>query len=137
MKKVITILITLLLALSLAACGTEASRISYNVSKEADNFNVTRRLTAINTRNDTILLELTGTFSINTDADGDLNIICELEDGTYQKHFIHVNEWVTYVVEDLGNSEVSKYSYELSFLPQSISRYVTVTTDDDGGADNG
>ena len=137
MKKVITILLTLLLALSLAACGTEASRISYNVSKEADNFNVTRRLTAINTRNDTILLELTGTFSIKTDMDGDLNIICELEDGTYQKHFIHVNEWVTYVVEDLGNSEVSKYSYELSFLPQSIGRYVTVTTDDDGGTDNG
>lgn len=29
---------------------TEATQVSYNVSQEADNFNVIRRLTVINTR---------------------------------------------------------------------------------------
>ncbi len=114
------------IALMIAIMGTtmvgcsESEKVSWNVSKEADNFNVVRRLTVINIRSDKPLLQMTGTFSIKNDSDGDLNVICELPNGTYQKHFVHLNQWVTYVVEDISNTEVSKYAYELEFMPQSL-----------------
>ena len=119
-KSIIAFVLALALcAASLTGCR-ESERVSYNVSKEADNFNVVRRLTVINCRTDTVQLQMTGTFSISTDSDGDLTVICELPGHTYQKHFIHLNSWETYIVEQISESEVSKYSYELNFLPQMI-----------------
>lgn len=41
---------------------TEATQVSYNVSQEADNFNVIRRLTVINTRTDKPSFELVAAF---------------------------------------------------------------------------
>ena len=48
---------------TLAGCR-KATFASYNVSKEADNFNVLRKITVVNTRSDSILYELTGFFSL-------------------------------------------------------------------------
>lgn len=117
MKKFIVLTLCAMMVLALCGCR-QSDRVSYNISKEADAFNVVRRLTVINTRTDQILLQMTGTFSIKTDNDNrELDVICELENGTYQKHFVYLNEWTTYVVEDVSGSNVSKYSYELNFLP--------------------
>ena len=129
MKKAILILMVLAAALSLCSCR-EASRVSYNLSKEADNFNVVRRLTVFDTRTDTVMFQMTGTFSINTDwDDGQLEVTCELPDGTYSKHFAYLNRDTTYIVEDLSGTDVSKYSYELNFLPQTIPG-VKITSND-------
>lgn len=70
MKKKIVAVIVLVLLICITVTGcTEANQVSYNISKEADNFNVTRKLTVLNARTDTILLELTGTFALkNNDA---------------------------------------------------------------------
>lgn len=107
-------------ALSLTGCK-EADRVSHNISQEADNFNVVRRLTVINCRSDKVTLQLTGTFSIHKNNDAnELEVTCELPDGKYTKHFVYLNEWTCYTVEDLSGSTVDKYSYELNFLPQEI-----------------
>lgn len=56
MKKKIAAVIALVLLICITATGcTEANQVSYNISKEADNFNVTRKLTVLNARTDTIL----------------------------------------------------------------------------------
>ncbi len=120
MKNVLRILIMAVLMLgclaSFSGCR-QSERVAYNISKEADAFNVQRKITVINARTDTIMLELTGTFSLKNNDSSELEIICELEDGTYQKHFIYLNEYTLYVVEDISNTEVSKYYYELNILP--------------------
>ena len=112
-------------ALFLGGCR-EADRVTYNVSKEADSFNVTRRITVFNVRSDKVLWQMTGNFSVKSSA-GDLDVICELPDGTYTKHFFDLNEWTTYVVEDLSGTNVTLYAYELNFLPESIPG-VTITS---------
>lgn len=71
----------------------------YNISKEADNFNIIRKLTVINARTDTVLLEMIGTFSLSNNSTNELEIICEVDDGIYQKHFVYLNEYTLYVVE--------------------------------------
>jgi hypothetical protein len=77
MKKIVLFVINAIFCLSLAGC-TEASRVSANISKEADNFNVQRRLCVINARTDKPILEVIGLFSVQTDANNnEIDIIVE------------------------------------------------------------
>ena len=104
---------------TLTGCETEASRVDYNLTQEADNFNVVRQLTVINCIEGDVLFQMTGKMSITADVDDNqLEIIVE-DDGTYVKHFVGLSDNVTYVVEDLnlGNNVVSKYKYTLNFNP--------------------
>jgi len=105
--------------MSLTGCNDQASRVSHNVSKEADNFNVTRRVTVFNTRTDNVLLEIIGNLSIKHSS-GDVDIIVETAPGVYKKHFVSLNDWTTYVVEDVSGAFVDKYHYEVNFLPEMI-----------------
>ena len=120
MKKIIAILfVVLLVAVGLVGCETEAQRVSYNLSQEADNFNIVRQLTVINCIEGDVLFQMTGKLSITADtADNQLEIIVE-DNGTYVKHFIGLSDNVTYVVEDLnlGKNDVEKYKYTLNFNP--------------------
>lgn len=118
-KKLLTVLLTVLTVLGLTGCSTEAERVSYNLSQEADNFNVVRQLTVINCIEGDVLFQMTGKMSITADtADKQLEIIVE-DGGTYVKHFVGLSDNVTYVVEDLnlGANFVNKYKYTLNFNP--------------------
>lgn len=120
MKKkiaVVTLIITLLL--TFAGCQSEADKVSQNLSKEADNFNIVRQLTVINCIEGDVLFQMTGKMSIKADtADNQLEITVEDEDGTYKKHFIGLSDNVTYVVEDVSKNHVSKYKYTLNYNPK-------------------
>lgn len=119
MKKIITLLLVLAMVLCFVGCETQADRVSYNLSQEADNFNIVRQLTVINCIEGDVLFQMTGKLSITADtADNQLEIIVE-DNGTYVKHFIGLSDNVTYVVEDLnlGANDVKKYKYTLNFNP--------------------
>lgn len=78
-KKVIIAAIGVLLS-AVFLCGcTEAERVTYNVQKEADNFNVTRRLSVINARSDKPVLELIGNFSISNNEANELVVTIEIQ----------------------------------------------------------
>lgn len=53
LKKLIACILVSMTLLGLAACR-ESKKVSYNISQEADNFNVIRRVAVINTRTDKI-----------------------------------------------------------------------------------
>lgn len=118
MKKIAVLLCGFMLVLSLVACTTEAERVSYNLSQQADNFNNVRQLTVINCLQGDVLFQMTGRISITADTvDNQLEVIVELEDGTYKKHFIGLSDNVTYVVEDITGDAVDQYQYTLNFNP--------------------
>ena len=122
-KKALLIVALCLMVLILSSCqDRQAERVSYNISKEADNFNVTRRVTIFNTRTDKCLLEIIGNLSVQT-SDGDIDIIVEVGEGQYKKHFVNLNSWTTYVVEDVSGAFVDKYHYEINFQPKAIMPY--------------
>ena len=67
------------------------------------------------------MFEIIGNCSITTDnADDQLEVICKVGEGKYQKHFLRMTTEVTYTVEQLDYSEVSKYDYEIVFKPETI-----------------
>ena len=113
------VLMVLVLTVVLVGCR-QADRVSHNLSLEADNFNVARKLTVINQRTDTILFQMTGNFSVKKEDDGDLAVIGENEDGTYYKHFIYLSSEISYIVEDLGKTGVNKHKYSINFNPKMI-----------------
>lgn len=119
MKKFKTVALALTATIALSGC-TQADRVSANLSKEADNFNVIRQLTVINCIEGDVLFQMTGKMAITADvSDNQLEIIVE-DENTYVKHFVGLSDNVTYVVEDLnlGANEVSKYKYTLNFNPE-------------------
>ena len=125
-KKVKSLLLCGVLAIGLFAvgCETEANKVSYNVSQEAENFNVIRRLTVINARSDKPTFELIGQFSIEVDSDDNqLEVICETGKGEYKKHFIGLSDNVTYVIEDITGADVDKYHYTLTYNPNMWTSY--------------
>lgn len=126
-KKISSLVMLIILALTLTGC-TEADRVSYNLSQEADNFNIVRQLTVINCIEGDVLFQMTGRMSITADTtDNQLEIIVE-DDGTYVKHYVGLSDNVTYVVEDLnlGDNAVAKYKYTLNFNPKM---WIPVETD--------
>lgn len=130
-KKILSSMaVVMLAAMTLAGC-TEASQVSHNVSQEADNFNVLRRFAVINTRTDNVEFELIGAFSLQVENshDNQVEVVVELEDGTYKKHIIGMNENTMYVVEDLGGAKVNKYKYEVNYIPETIVPF-TITDND-------
>ena len=120
MKKVLISLLVGISVIGMVGC-TEANTVSTNISKEADNFNVTRRLVVINGRTDTIIFSLVGKFSLTVDQEeNQLEVIAEVRDGVYRKHFIGLSDEIQYFVEDVGDNEVSKYRYEVEFMPEKV-----------------
>ncbi len=120
MKKWLVFILALVMVVTLfAGCETQATRVSYNLSQEADNFNNVRQVTVINCLQGDVLFQMTGKISITADtADNQLEIIVEDENGNYKKHFIGLSDNVTYVVEDITSGDVSNYRYTLNFNPK-------------------
>ena len=106
------------MCLGLAGCS-EASRVEYNLTKEADNFNILRSVTVINCLQGDVLFQMTGKMSITADVtDNQLEVIVENDDGTYSKHFVGLSDNVTYVIEDLDSNDVDKYKFTINYNPK-------------------
>ena len=94
MKKFLALILTLVTISCLVGC-TQANRVSSNISKEADRFNVTRRLAVINARTDKPIFEIIGNFSLSNNLDNELEIVCEVEQGKYKKHCSNYSNYWT------------------------------------------
>lgn len=105
--------------LSLTGCR-ESDRVSYNISREADNFNIVRRVTVIDCINGDVLFQMSGRMSIYADTTDNQLEITVSDNGTYQKHIIGLSDNVTYVVEDLnlGENDVKSYKYTIIYNPK-------------------
>lgn len=119
-KKIIAAAVaTCMLLVSMTGC-TEAERATYNVQKEADYFNVERRLSVINARTDKPILELIGYFSLSNNSDNELVITLEVAENQYKVDYVYLNNWTIYTVEDISGAHVDPYHYEINFLPEMI-----------------
>ena len=120
MKKIMMAMaIIAMVAIVMVGCDRQADRVSYNLSQEADNFNVVRQLTVINCIQGDVIFQMTGKMSIKADTpDNQLEVVVEDEAGNYQKHFIGLSDNVTYTVEQKRFKDVDNYKYTLNFNPK-------------------
>jgi len=118
MKKKL-IIITTLIVLILSGCNAK-DKVSYNISRDADEFKVIRRVVFYNSITDTYMMEMVGNIAIDLERDGVIEVIAKIGPDEYQKHYLGLSDNVTYTVEQLGVSDVSEYKYKMIFKPESI-----------------
>lgn len=128
-KRTFVIFMLLTIVISMSGCYRQAERTKYNVKKEADNFNVERRLTVINARTDKPILEIIGYFSLSNNSTNELEITLETDKNVYKVDYVYLNEWTIYTVEDISGAHVDPYHYEVNFLPEMI-QPITMTSND-------
>lgn len=131
MKRILIAVILCVIVFVLSSC-TQAQNVRHNLKREADDFNVRRRITVLNTRTDQPMMQITGLLSINVDSDGDLNITIEKAPGEYVLNYAHLSQDTTYIVEQIETKEVNKYKYQIKFYPsQIVSGFLDVKLSDD------
>ena len=109
------------MGLSLLGCASDAYVASKNLSYEADNFRINRRIVFFNGITDNYLLVIEGACSITTDSAGNkLDVTCRTGLNEYKKHFLGLSDNVSYFVEQLDGSNISTYHYKVLFKPKTI-----------------
>lgn len=133
--EIIAVIILFIIAICcLTGCESSADTVRYNLSREADEFNVKRRITFINLRTDEFLFTITGNCSVKggySDSNKELEVICQVGKNKYQKHMLYLTTETTYVIEQLEYNEVSRYDYEIVFRPKAIVP-ITIKTETEG-----
>lgn len=118
MKKLI---LSLLSVAAIVGCSSDADVASRNLSKAADQFEVTRRIVFYNGVTGDYILQVEGLCSLgNYDKARELTVTCKTGPGTYKKHFLGLSDNVTFFAEQLEPMPVSTYRYRVIFKPATI-----------------
>lgn len=119
MKRILFAL--LLVSVLLVGCASEADVASQNVSRQADQFKVMRRIVFINGITDKYLLEIQGYCSLgNFDSEKELSVTCKVGDNLYKKHFLGLSDNVTYVSEQIDPISTDPFHYKIIFRPETL-----------------
>ena len=111
----------------LTACSTDADVASSNLSYDADNFKIDRRIVFFNGITNTYLLSIEGSCSIK-DENKQLEVTCKTGPGTYKKHFLGLSDNVSYFVEQMDATKVDAYHYKVVFKPETIAPDIETRT---------
>ena len=120
-RKMKKMLLVILLFVVLVAGCSDADVASSNLSKSADQFEITRRIVFYNGITGEYILVLEGLCSLgNYDDEGELSVTCKTGVNEYKKHFLGLSDNVTYFAEQIEPSSVSVYYYRVIFKPSVI-----------------
>lgn len=121
MKKVLTIMTLGLGVFILASCSDDADVASKNLSKDADNFKVQRKITLINTVSDEVLYTVEGNMSVYADTtDNQLEITAQIGDNKFKKDILGLSPTTVYIVEQVEWQEANKYNYKITLKPSAL-----------------
>lgn len=118
MKKLAALSIAAVSLLGLSACASNADQASYNVSEEAERFEVQRLIVGINTFDNSVLFSVEGRCSIERETE--LVVMCKHGDDDYRKHYLGHSDNVTWISTQLEPIDVSEYHTKIILKPQSI-----------------
>ena len=114
------ILIVTLLSSMLIGCARDADVASRNLSAEADNFQLDRRIVFYNGITSEYILTIEGKCSFSVPSENKVDVTCKTGEGVYKKHSLGISDNVTYFSEQLESKGVGVYHYKVDFKPQLI-----------------
>ena len=112
MKKFICLTLVLCMLLIFGGCS-EADKVNYNMSKQADYFECERKITVYNARTDNIILEAEGYMSISNNSNNELVVTVKTGPKKKKKNYVYLNDYTMYAVEDITGTHTDPYHYKL------------------------
>lgn len=121
-KKLLSTVLIGVLAFGLAGCTKHnADVVSKNLSTEADQFHIARRIVFYNGITGEYMLTIQGLCSLgNNDPVKELTVTCKVGPDSYIKDFLGLSDNVTYFVEQTKPGSVSAARYEVIFKPSTL-----------------
>lgn len=105
--------------LLVTGCTSDADRVSENLSKGAEQFEIERRIVFFNGITDTYLLTVEGRCSVEP-MDGRLEVICKTGPDAYKKHFLGLSDNVSWFAEQTETADADEYRYRVMFKPETV-----------------
>ena len=112
-----TLILLSVLALTLVGCKDQASVVNENLTREADNFSILRRIILTNTRDGSYLMSIEGYCSLEFSQP--FRITCATPGG-YKRHYMDRSLSTVIFAEQLEPRNVSRDFYQVTFRPQTI-----------------
>lgn len=134
-KRITAVLLALVATVGVSACGdSNADKVGENLGKEAEKFNVQRKILFINGITDKVLWEVEGRCSLeyNDALPANLELICKHGPDDYKKHFLGLSDNVTWIATQTEGIDVSEYRTKIIFRPESIVPDLDLVTGDGG-----
>lgn len=104
----------------LAGCS-DAHVASSNLSKAADNFEISRRVVFYNGITGEYMLSIEGLCSLGSGKEtNSVTVTCKTGPSEYKKHFLGLSDNVTYFAEQIAPAQASQYHYRVVFKPAAI-----------------
>jgi len=121
-RVIVAFWIVAIAAFGMTACDQHDSDVvSKNLSTEADQFHVLRRIVFYNGITGEYMLVIEGLCALgNDDPRGELTVICKVGPDQYKKSFLGLSDNVTFFVEQLEAKNVSSAQYKVIFKPSTI-----------------
>lgn len=107
------------LAIGLAGCDQDAQVASRNLSKAADNFEISRRIVFYNGVTGDYMLTIEGLCS-QEQTERKLAVTCKTGPSQFKKHFLGLSDNVTYFSEQVEPAKASVHFYRVTFKPSVI-----------------
>jgi hypothetical protein len=123
MRKILLGATLICVALIASACGSNADKVSDNLSKEAEKFNVQRRIVGVNGITDKVEFVVEGKCSIEGDGLGNLNaliVTCKQGPHDFRKHYIGMSDNMFFISTQLKGLNVSQFRTKIILKPQNI-----------------
>lgn len=106
----------------LAGCSSNADKVSDNLSTEAEQFKVQRKIVGINGITDKILFEVEGRCSLEMGdtMENTLDVICKHGPDDFRKHYIGMSDNVTFISTQVKGLDVSEYRTKIILKPENL-----------------
>lgn len=107
-------------AAAVAGCS-DADVASSNLSKAADNFEISRRIVFYNGITGEYMLSIEGLCSVGSARETKaVAVTCKTGNGEYKKHLLGLSDNVTYFAEQVAGAQINQYHYRVVFKPAAI-----------------
>lgn len=132
MKKIIKIMLALMIAVMMifASGCNQAGTMRHNIQKEADKFNVYRKITFVNLYAGQLLYSAEGYFSVQTTYDNkyqgqqEIGLVFNVAKNEYKMDYFSIAENVCYVIEQAKNTTGDPYHWKIVWyiaIPENVS----------------
>ena len=132
MKKIIKIMLALTIAvMTVFSIGcNQADTMKNNIQKEANKFNVYRKITFVNLYTGQLLYSAEGYFSVqstyenNYQGQQEIGLVFNVAKNEYKMDYFSIAENVCYVIEQVENTTGNPYHWKIVWyiaLPENVS----------------